>query len=134
MMKSKLACLIGLTALCVAGVSAAQGLDTSKPLACTLSGSAQCNAEAACIDVTVEEINLSKDFRVDFENALLASETDERTSPIDDIDALDGVLVLQGHQNGRGWTMVIDRASGRLSAALVETAGAFVLAGECRVD
>jgi hypothetical protein len=134
MMRSNLSCLIGLAAICLATAATAETLDASKPLTCMLNASAQCDTEATCIQVTLEQIDLSKDLRVDFANGLLSSKLDDRTSPIDDVDELDTVLVLQGHQNGRGWTMVIDRASGNLSAALAESAGAFVLSGECRAD
>jgi hypothetical protein len=47
---------------------------------------------------------------------------------------LDAVLVLQGCQNGRGWTMVIDRETGHLSTALADALGAFVLTGACTVQ
>ena len=43
-------------------------------------------------------------------------------------------IVVQGHQNGRGWTMVIDRETGHLSATLTETPGAFILAGACLAE
>ena len=134
MMRSNFACLIGLAAICVATTAPAESLDATKPLVCTLNGSSQCDAEAACIQVTLDQIDLSQEIRVDFANRQLSSKLDERTSPIDDIDELDTVLVLQGHQNGRGWTMVIDRETGHLSAALAESAGAFVLSGECVAD
>jgi hypothetical protein len=55
-------------------------------------------------------------------------------SPISTIESLDDVLVLQGHQNGRGWTAVVDRASGHLSASLASAEGAFVLAGGCTAE
>lgn len=122
-------------ALPLAGNAAlAEGLDAAKPITCKLNGSAQCDAAASCIDVTLEQINLAEELRLDFEKQQIASQGDERTSPIDDVDVLESVLVLQGHQSGRGWTIVIDRASGHLSAALAETAGAFVIAGECTAD
>jgi hypothetical protein len=41
------------------------------------------------------------------------------------------VLLIQGNRNGRGWTMVIDRVTGHLSAAVANADGAFVLAGAC---
>jgi hypothetical protein len=134
MMRLNFACLIGLAAACLAATALAENLDASKPLVCTLNGSAQCDADSTCIQVTLDQINLSRDILVDFENRQLSSKLGERMSPIDDIDELETVLVLQGHQNGRGWTMVIDRATGHLSAALAESAGAFVISGECRAD
>ena len=134
MMRSNLALLIGIAMLLAASAAAAEGIDTSKQLTCKLNGSSQCDAAAACIAVTLDQIDLSDTILVDFANNRLASNAGERTSPIDDVDVLESVLVVQGHQNGRGWTMVIDRTSGHLSAALAETAGAFVLAGVCAAD
>jgi len=133
-MRSNLVFLIGIAVSFAGPAASAEGLDASKQLTCTLNGSSQCDAEAACIPVTLDQIDLSDTIVVDFANGRLASKVNERTSPIDDVDVLEGVLVVQGHQNGRGWTMVIDRTSGHLSAALTETEGAFVLAGECAAD
>lgn len=134
MTRSNLAFLTGLAVLLAAGTGSAENLDTTQALTCTLNGSSQCDAAAACIPVTLEQIDLSGTLLVDFANNRLTSEANDRTSPIDDVDVLDAVLVLQGHQAGRGWTIVIDRATGHLSAALAESAGAFVIAGECQAD
>jgi hypothetical protein len=41
------------------------------------------------------------------------------------------VLIAQGSQNGRGWSMTIDRASGRMTGTIAEADGAFVLFGSC---
>jgi hypothetical protein len=43
----------------------------------------------------------------------------------------DSVLIAQGNQNGRGWSMVIDRATGLMTGAITDTQGAFVLTGSC---
>ena len=134
MTRRNLAGLVGLAVLLLAAAAPAEGLDDSNSLTCTLNSSSQCDAEAACIGVTLEQINLSGAFRVDFAGAKLASLNDERTSPIDDVDVLPEVLVVQGHQDDRGWTLVIDRTTGHLSATLAEREGAFVLAGECQTD
>jgi hypothetical protein len=126
--------LTGLAVLLAAGTASAEPLDTTKALTCTLNGSSQCDAVAACIPVTLEQIDLTDTLLVDFANNQLTSKANERTSPIDDVDVLETVLVVQGHQNGRGWTMVIDRETGHLSAALAEIAGSFVLAGDCAAN
>jgi hypothetical protein len=49
------------------------------------------------------------------------------------VEVLDTVLVLQGYQSGHGWTMVIERGTGHLSAAITGAEGAYVLAGACMV-
>jgi hypothetical protein len=118
-------------ALSMAGDARAEALDGKTPLVCDLTKAAQCDGAAVCRDVTFEQIDLPPVIRVDFAGMALASEDGQRTSPIAAVEALDTALVLQGHQNGRGWTLVIDRATGQLSATLAEVEGAMVVAGAC---
>jgi hypothetical protein len=63
-----------------------------------------------------------------------ASEDGQRSSPIATVEMLDTALVLQGHQNGRGWTLVLERATGHFSASAADAEGAFVLAGSCALE
>lgn len=115
----------------LAGPALAEAFDASRPLVCSLAEAAQCDGTAQCSDVAVGEIDLPPVVRVDFAAKQLASEDGARTSPIFAVETLDAVLVLQGHQNGRGWTMVIERSTGRLSAAVADAEGSFALAGAC---
>jgi hypothetical protein len=131
MKRSNLVLLIGAGVFVFAANARAEAFDGSTPLVCGFAEAAQCDGAATCTDVTVEQIDLPPIVHVDFAGSRLAAPDDERTSPIAAVEALDAVLVLQGHQNGRGWTMVIDRATGRLSATLADAEGAFVLAGVC---
>jgi len=124
-------CLALVGAFAASGSASAGLFDSTQPLTCDLVEAAQCDGVAACVDVTAEQIDLPPVLIVDFAASRLESEDGERTTPIASVEVLDAVLVLQGHQNGRGWTMVIDRANGHLSATLAEAAGAFVLAGAC---
>ena len=120
--------------LSLASGARAEGLDASKPLSCSLAEASQCDGVAECSDVTLEQIELPANWRVDFAAKQLASEDGQRTSPIAAVDVLDAALVLQGHQEGRGWTLVIDRATGHLAAAVAGVEGAFVLAGGCSAE
>jgi hypothetical protein len=133
-MKRSAGCLgIALLAL---GSSAARAeiLDTSKPLICEVSEAAECDGVAACTDVTLEQIDLPPLWRVDFAKQQLASKDGQRTSPIASLEALDSVLLLQGHQNGRGWTLAIERATGHLSGSAADAEGSFALAGSCTAE
>ena len=123
-----------LPALLGLGLAAAVGaepLDTSKPLACALAEAAECDEMATCSDVTLEQIELPGAWRIDFAAKQLVSTDGQRTSPIGTVEVLDAVVVLQGHQNGRGWTLVLDRATGHLSGAIAGAEGTFILAGGC---
>jgi hypothetical protein len=128
------ALLSPLLVLGLAGTVHAQGLDASKPLRCAFAEAAECDEQAACEAVTLEQVELPAEWRVDFAAKQLVSLDGQRTSPIAALDVLEAVLVLQGHQSGRGWTLVLERATGRLSAAIATAEGAFVLAGGCSAE
>jgi hypothetical protein len=123
-----------LTLSLLAFAAHAEGLDASQPLRCALAEAAECDEMAECADVTLEQIELPGEWRVDFAAKQLVSIDGQRTSPIHAVDALDAVVVLQGHQGGRGWTMVLERATGRLSATIATVEGAFILAGGCSAE
>jgi hypothetical protein len=131
MKRLNLALLLSAGVLVFSANARAEGIDGSKPLVCDLAEAAECDGVAKCTEVTVEQIDLPPVVHVDFAGSRLASPDDQRTTPIVAVEALDAVLVLQGHQNGRGWTMVIERATGHLSLTLADSEGAFVLAGAC---
>ena len=133
-MKRSTLFVLGVALLAFAADVRAQGVDGTRPLVCDLAAAAQCEGEAACIEVTLEQINLPPVVRVDFEDRRLTEPAGERDSPISAVEILDAVVVLQGHQNGRGWTMVVERDSGHLSATVTDDEGAFVLAGACAAD
>ena len=76
-------------------------------------------------------IDLPPIVKIDFAGSRIASEDGQRSSPIKSAEALSDVLVLHGHQEQRGWTMVINRATGQLSASVSDLHGAFVIAGAC---
>jgi hypothetical protein len=122
---------LGLAALVFAASAAAEGLDASQALVCDLVEVARCDTAAACKDVSFAQIDLPPVFEVDFPASRLVSEGGQRASPITSVDALPTVFVVHGHQEQRAWTMVIDRATGQLSATVADLHGAFVIAGAC---
>jgi hypothetical protein len=120
--------------LLVAPPASAEVLDTTKSLRCAIADAAECDLAAQCSDVEVAALELPDLWRVDFAAKQLASTDGQRTSPIAAVETLEGALVLQGHQNGRGWSLVIDRATGHLSGAVAGAEGSFVLAGGCSAE
>lgn len=110
----------------------AAGFDGKSPLECAPASASQCDTAAACESVTLDEIGLSGPLRVDFEAKKLLSLDGQRSSPIRSVEVDEKTLILQGSQNGRGWSVAIDRASGAMSGTIAEIEGAFVLAGSCK--
>ncbi len=125
---STLALLLALAA------APAAAIDGAKPLVCDLAQAAQCEGDGNCSRVTPEQIDLPRVFRIDFEKRRITEPGSERNDVISVVEVLDDVVMLQGRQSNRGWTIVLDRTNGHLSAGLVDALGAFVLAGACTPD
>jgi hypothetical protein len=112
----------------------AEPLDASKPLRCTPTEAAQCDLAAQCEPVSFEEAEIPPAIRVDFAGKQIASPDGARTSPIRSVDVEETVLIVQGSQNGRGWSLVVERPTGQMSASVSEAEGSFVLAGTCAAE
>jgi hypothetical protein len=124
--------LIGVAVLLSVDASAGD-LDASQPLTCDLVEAAQCDG-AKCKPVSFPQINLPPVIRVDFAENRINTEDGQRRSPITTVEERDAVLLLQGHEGERGWTLVIERATGALSVALADAEGGFVVTGACVAD
>lgn len=131
-MRVRFARLAAAFLLASAGEVAAAGFDGKTPLECAPAAASECDTSAECETVTLDEIGVPGPIRVDFKAKKLLSMDGQRSSPIRSVEVSDTVLILQGSQNGRGWSMAIDRASGAMSGTIAETAGAFVLSGACK--
>ncbi|HXZ86577.1 MAG TPA: hypothetical protein VEI82_13930 [Myxococcota bacterium] len=128
-----LATLLLAAALSLAARNAAAGpaIDGKRDLVCEPKHLAQCDEEAACASVAPEDVDLPPALRLSFKSRKLTAVQGERSSPIQSVQIEPAVVVVQGSQNGRGWSMVIDRATGSLSGTIADAEGAFVVAGTC---
>jgi hypothetical protein len=129
--RRNLAAVLGLLGLLAPCSAQAEGVDGEAPLVCDLVEVSLCDAVAGCRKIEFGEVDLPHVYTVDFTARQLASEDGQRTSPIASQELLEAALLLQGTQNGRGWTMVVDRATGHLSATVADAEGALVIAGAC---
>jgi len=118
-------------ALVAARSAFAGDFDGKHALVCAPGAAAECDTDAVCEKVGREEVDLPDALQVDFKAKLVRSPDGQRSSPIRSVEVEPAVLIVQGSQNGRGWSMVIERASGRLSGTIAEAEGAFVLTGSC---
>lgn len=123
-----------LLAAVVARTAGADPLGDTVPLVCVPVSVAECDATATCAEATLEDVGLPPGWRVDFAAKRVSALGADRSSPLQLVDVGEVVIVLQGGQNGRGWSVVIDRASGRMSLAVADAEGAFVLSGHCKPE
>ena len=121
---------VALTA-CAAPVRAGT-FDGSTPFLCAVQTVMECDMSGQCerhIDtqetgVTFIRIDVAK-------GIIMAGPT--RTSALRGITRLDGRLILQGGELGRGFSANIDEETGRLAAAVVDNDHTFSLFGACTI-
>ena len=116
-------------------VARASDYDGSKNLHCAATDAIQCEGAGECERTEVEALNLPKFIHIDFKakklRGTVEGRDEEETTPIQNIQKLDGQTVIQGVQNGRGWSIVVDGGTGDITAAVAGDDLAFVLFGVC---
>lgn len=110
----------------------AAAFDGSRDLLCAPTDVAECDLAARCERVSVSEVDLPPFLRVQFgKKRLVSLATPERVTAIDNIRSVDGMTILQGAENGRAWSLVVDQQTGRLSGSVADGQGAFAVFGTC---
>ncbi len=123
--------------LAASSAAVAADFDGSRDLLCVPTDATQCEGAGDCDRVAVGEINLPRFVDVDFKQkqlhgTLLGGE--EQTTAIQNVvTPADGRLILQGAENGRGWSMTIDPTTGDMSVAIAGDDIGFILFGVCIV-
>ncbi len=129
-----LAVCLGVTA---PGFASAADFDGSRKLLCAPTDAIQCEGAGECERAEVEDLNIPKFLTIDFKEKKLTGTVEggtvEEATKIQNVEKLENQTVLQGIQNGRGWSIVIDAVSGDMSAAIAGDDISFVLFGVCQV-
>ena len=113
--------------------ASAAPLDGSAPIICAGNEVRECEAGGMCLPLRPEHVNLPTMIEVDAKQKMLIGlgGKDRRTAPIQAVERRDGRLIMYGGQEGRGWTLVLTEATGRLTASIVDDGFSFVLFGTC---
>jgi hypothetical protein len=79
-------------------------------------------------------LNIPQFIEVDLESKMLsttAASGANRTTPIEYLESEDGVISLQGFENGRGFTFVIIEETGLVTVAIATRGEAVIVFGAC---
>ncbi len=123
--------------LAASSAAVAADFDGSRNLLCVPTDATQCEGAGDCDRVAVEEINLPRFVNVEFKQKRLRGTLlggEEQTTAIQNVlTPADGRTILQGAENGRGWSMTIDPITGDMSFAIAGDDIGFILFGVCTV-
>jgi hypothetical protein len=125
--------ILAAAGMCLAphGVQAAGKFDGSVPMLCVPTVVTECGADGDCRRGTAASVNLPEFLKVDLKAMKVYAEGMGRESPIRNLEHLDGTLIIQGGQNGRGWTMTITEETGKMSSTISTEGEGFIIFGAC---
>jgi hypothetical protein len=84
--------------------------------------------------VQPEAIDVPRFVGIDFRKKALVGKNaagEDRSTPFSNLVERDGKTFLQGAENGRAWSMVIDQATGFMSASISDDRDGILLFGAC---
>ena len=101
---------------------------------CGLFTVAECGDSGDCQRRTAASVELPAFIKIDVpQKRLVAADESKESTPIEHVKHLEGRLVLQGGEGGRGWSAVVNEETGQLSATVVDENVAFVVCGACTI-
>ena len=111
------------------GTASAGDFDGSKPLICATVDAMDCVSGEDCTKGRPGDLGPPAFLRIDFAKKTIGGP--KRTTPIVSMDTTEEQVLLQGNEQGYGWTFALDQEGGKFSATLVNRDGVFVLFGSC---
>jgi hypothetical protein len=133
-MKKSTLCAVILSVVLAAPSAIADNLTNSTRLLCTAAQASSCRDDGDCVSDTPAAFNIPNFIEVNLTNRTLSttkSAEEQRVSPIANLTRTDGLIVIQGFEQGRAFNIVINESSGRLSAAVARDGITVSVFGAC---
>ena len=111
----------------------AAGLDGESRMICAATQAVVCQSAGDCVTGAPEAVNLPVFWHVDPKAKVVKSRTaerGERTSDVTTVETEGGHLVLQGSDEGFGWSLTVNSASGAMLMSGGQDVG-YLVFGEC---
>jgi hypothetical protein len=120
---------------CLASNAVAAGLDGTKNVVCAAVDVVACAPGKGCMQGAATDFELPEFIFVDVKEKVVRARTEgvatDVKSPIRLIEKSEGQVVLQGFENGNGWTITIDQSSGRMTTTVSGARVSFMIFGAC---
>jgi hypothetical protein len=126
---------MGLGILCAAPPAAGGGpFDGSKALLCSVTDTDQCEDDGACLDGDADDIRVPRFVRIDFSGKqvrVLDEGREEEKTAIQSVTRQNGRTILQGVEEGRGWSLLISEETGDTTLTVSDDGFALSAFGSC---
>jgi hypothetical protein len=108
---------------------AEDAFDGTKTLLCATVEAHDCTPGEQCDKGLPDDIGAPQFMRIDFGKKEIIGP--KRTTQIRHIEKNEEQLTLQGLELGMGWTLALDRVTGKMTVTLAGRESAFVIFGAC---
>ena len=113
---------------------AVAAFDGSSPLLCVPIEGMDCEAYGGCIETTAEAVSIPQFIRIDFQKKTASGTLENglvREAGIERMERENRMLVLQGRQEGRGWSVTIREDTGKMTLTTSGDRFGFIVFGSC---
>lgn len=113
---------------------AAPGIDWTKPVICAVLRTVECGVSEDCKTGSAESVNVPQFLRIDLGKRRMTGIRpggEQAATTAAALEETKDTLILQGIEEGRGWTAVIDKISGKLVATAAGSQAGFLVFGAC---
>jgi len=118
----------------IPGGAGAGSFDGSRELICAAVQTAACGYGSDCITGTAEDVDFPNFIRINVKKKIISAteEFDRKvTTEIKNIERVDGQLILQGSEQGRGWSLALSETTGKMVMTASGDGEGFVVFGAC---
>jgi hypothetical protein len=116
--------------LCALGAQApAADFDGTRPFLCAVTDANDCALGIACVHELAQDVNLPQFIKVDFAAKTIGARG--RTAPIQSSSRSAGMLIIQGVQDKRAYSITVDEETGSLVGTVAGDGEAFAVFGAC---
>lgn len=133
-MKTNFVTIALLLALTPAGITTADDLGGHDQILCSLARASQCFAAGDCQEIDLLELNIPPFIEIDLAaEKLKTTEASQlnRETPIQHIERQGPYLILQGVQQGRAWSVMLDEEFGDATIAVAAGTRSIAIFGAC---
>ena len=133
MSRVKILTLIPIVLLACATLSA-DDLTGADQILCTAVQATGCSHDGECHSGPPWNLNIPQFIEIDLEQRVLKTteaSRQNRSTPIKNIERDNGLIVLQGYEQGRAFSFTINESTGRLTVAVARDDTGVVVFGAC---
>ena len=143
MNKIKICGLIIIFIYMISVTAVAGNFDGSKELICSLMDIVECGPGGKCQQITAEEVGIPYFLKINFKDKKISathSGGDKRSTTIENLEKIDGKVIIQGAEDGIegvrdgvGWSLALAEETGKMVLTASGDEVGFVVFGACTI-